>query len=341
MSTSPPDTSPGGPLQVPVVLVSFNRPEHTRRMLAAIRAVAPARLFLLADGPRPGNAADVESCAAVRAALAEVDWPCEVKRLYRDVNIGAPASVAYGLDWVFGEVEEAIVLEDDCLPNPDFFRFCAELLERYRDNPDVWMIGGRAPNVAPEAFAGASYGFTAFAAIWGWATWRRAWEAHRGRSARHDEGPAAGPDMSSSRLLTPGARRYFADVASQSTTVSFGWDSYWVLSIVAERGLAIVPAANLVVNIGFGAGATNTRGVIAGRGLETLDWPLHHPARVELNVAIERYGEQLLTQQFGRLQRYLARTLGGTSVGRLLGAGARVWRNARTRASLPDRSPAP
>jgi hypothetical protein len=324
-------------MTAPVVLVAFNRPEITRRTLDRIRAAQPSRLFLLADGPRPGRPEDVELCADVRRELDAVDWPCEVRRLYREVNIGAEASVELGLDWVFDQVEEAIILEDDCLPGADFFAFCSSLLSHHRETAEVWQISGRAPNVAPEVLGGASYSFTAVGAIWGWATWRRAWQAHRRLFPRdHGGGPtprlAGLDDLSGSRLATRAGRRYFADVARNPDGNGFGWDSYWALSIVRQNGLVATSRSNLITNIGFGADATHAGAVLPEPSLEAVQWPLRHPPELAVNPTLERSFERMLVAHVGRVARFVAPRLANSRARVVVRAIVGFWRDRRTRA---------
>jgi hypothetical protein len=313
------------------VLIAFNRPEETRRMLSRIRQAAPSHLFLLADGPRADHPEDLAGCAAVRRELEAVDWPCQVHRRYNDVNQGNVPTTEHGLDWVFEEVEEAIVLEDDCLPNDDFFRFCTELLDRYRDTERVWQISARAPSVPVERFAGASYCFARVGAIWGWATWRRAWRAYRSSPGVADEDGAApgAADLEAIRdaLLTRGGRRYFLDIARDRIGTPITWDNRWLLSILRAHGLVAVPRANLVENIGYGKDATNTRVAIPQRGLESLAWPLTHPEALTVNPAVERLAERLLAAYMGRLARRVSRLLGRGRVRDLARRVVSLWRD--------------
>src|SRR5712692_5523584 len=129
-------------LTTPVALIIFNRPETTARVFAEIAKARPSRLLLVADGPRLDHPEDVEKCTATRAIVEQVDWPCEVLTNFSEANLGCKMRPVSGINWVFENVEEAIILEDDCLPHPSFFPFCQELLERYRDDQRVMMIGG-------------------------------------------------------------------------------------------------------------------------------------------------------------------------------------------------------
>ena len=317
----------------PVALISFNRPDVTRRTLERIREAAPSELLLIADGPRPGNDDDVENCAAVRRELEAIDWPCNVRRRFSDVNLGLDPSLQGGLDWVFEQVEEAIVLEDDCLPNRDFFRFCSELLERYRSADEVWMISGRAPPVPAEVFGGASYAFTAVGPIWGWASWRRCWQRHRSISAPGDGTSApAEIDLSGSRLQSGAARRYFEDVGRAREGVGFAWDSRWSLSQIRERGLAVMPNANLIEQIGFGADATHSESEIPQLGLEPMQWPLSHPAELEVNPEIERLLERVLTAFHGRVARLASRALGNGRLRQVVRSAVGALRNRQLKA---------
>lgn len=319
-------------MTAPVVLISFNRPEATRRTLEAIREAAPADLLLIADGPRPGRDEDVANCAAVRGELEAIDWPCEVHRRYNEENLGPETTIETGLDWAFDHVGEAIILEDDCLPNADFFRFCSELLERYRDTEDVWQVTGRAPTISPEIFGEASYTFAGLGAVWGWATWDRAWSAYRARSERPAHLPLADDaEIERSRLVTRSGRRYFADVARDRPRANFGWDSHWSLAMVASRGLAVLPAANLIEVIGFGPEATHQTTPIPQRPLEPIDWPLSHPADLAVHPELQRLAERIVSFHHGRVARFVSRSLGRGRVRKVVRAAVGAWRDRQMR----------
>ena len=302
-------------LTTPVVLISFNRPDLTERALARIREVAPRELLLIADGPRPDRPDDVETCSAVREILATVDWPCEVRRRYSETNRGCETTVESGLDWVFEQVDEAIILEDDCLPGPSFFPFCVDLLERYRDDERVAQISGTTLFVPPHLFHGDSYAFGSFAGVWGWATWARAWREHREAfPRRHDEGALAGgsiphriqrPELDPRHVVTRAGRRYFEEVAASTDPVAFGWDSHWYLSTASLSRLTVTPAVNLVENVGFAEHATHTQSTRKMPAAESLALPLKHPAQVVLNPSVERELELVLVRANGRLARRL------------------------------------
>ncbi len=163
--------------ETPVVLFVFNRPHTTRRVFEAIAQVRPARLLLVADGPRQDKAGEAEACQQVREIVSHVDWPCDVSTNFAESNLGCQERVISGLDWVFSLVEEAIILEDDCLPDLSFFPFCQELLERYRGDSRIAYITGT--NLVEKYLnTDESYFFSQIGGIWGWATWRSEWQRY-------------------------------------------------------------------------------------------------------------------------------------------------------------------
>lgn len=274
-------------------MLVFNRPDTTARVLQAIRAARPARLLVVADGPRPSRPEDARRCAEVRALFDAIDWPCEVEREFAAENLGCRRRVASGLDWVFARVPEAIVLEDDCLPDPSFFPFCEELLARYRDEPRVAAVTGN--NFQGGRVRGdASYYFSRWPHIWGWASWRRAWR-------HYDVAVGDWPARARTRWLAeqlgdPRAARHWARVfdAAHAGAVDT-WDYQWTYAVWAQRGLVATPNVNLVTNIGFGAGATHTTGpatlAIPSR---PIPFPLVHPASVAADDAADRHVQREL-----------------------------------------------
>jgi hypothetical protein len=311
------------PLQAPVVLIVFRRPDVTRRNLEVLRKVRPEQLFVVADGPRPGRPEEAEQCAAVRALIDEIDWPVKVERKLAERNLGLEANVELGLDWVFSQVDRAIVLEDDCIPDPSFFAYADELLTRYADEKRIWQIGGDTHLVPQEMFGGYSYGFSTWASVWGWATWADRWQAHRaefdrdhaGAEDRVDEVPRTAPAQRTrvatphpEALVTEAAFKHFTFVSTEPDGDRYGWDHHWWVTIMSRQGLSIMPCVNLVEHDGYGEGATHTRAAKDPVPAESLAFPLQHPPVVELNEVAERELELVLLRTDGRLSR-LARKL--------------------------------
>lgn len=277
-------------MQTPVALILFNRPELTARVFAAIRGARPARLFLIADGPR--TSAERARTDAARGVVAQVDWPCEVSTRFADGNLGCGRNVAAGLDWVFGQCDRAIILEDDCLPHPSFFPFCEELLARYADEHRVSMISGDnfQPADRPVPATGESYYFSAIAHVWGWATWRRVWTRWFDASMQAwpaDRETAWLYDLLLDDRVRQTYRRAFDAVHAGRVDT---WDAQWQLAVWRSRGLVALPSGNLVSNLGFGADATHTKKADsrdANLPVVPMRFPLAHPRAIVRDAAAD------------------------------------------------------
>jgi len=242
--------------KVPILFLVFNRPNTTKRVFEKIREIKPAQLFVAADGPRPGKEGEKEICEDVRKIILQgIDWPCEVKTLFRDNNLGCGIAVSEAITWFFEHVEEGIILEDDILPSKSFFGFAKELLKLYRNDESVWIIGGNSYN--PYKMK-AEYYFSAYPHIWGWATWRRAWKNFRHHLNDIDH-----------EVLFANIRQLFLTHAEKKFWIEFYkeysknvdkniWDYQWTCRMWYNKGLAILPRENLITNIGFEEGATHT-----------------------------------------------------------------------------------
>ncbi|BET69695.1 hemolytic protein HlpA [Opitutales bacterium ASA1] len=286
-------------MHTPVAFIIFNRPDTTERVFAALRAAKPRKLFVIADGPRPGRPDDVAKCAAARAIIDRVDWECEVHRNFAEHNLGCGQRPATGLSWVFEHVDRAIILEDDCVPHPSFFRYCDELLERYADDERVMMVSGN--NFLPDGGAMPhSYTFFRFLNLWGWATWRRAWQGYDFEMKSWPSRRRAGWV----RALSPDPRiqRFWSKIYdSVYTHISLRdiWDYQFAYSVMERGGLGIAPSCNLVSNIGWGADATHTTGTsdLAALPAREMEFPLRHPTAVEYDQA---YDELVFNTVFSR-----------------------------------------
>jgi hypothetical protein len=276
-------------METAVALILFRRPETTARVFERIRDARPSRLFLIADGPRLGRVDEERECEQARAVVERVDWPCEVVRDFADENLGLKRRIPSGLDRVFEEVEEAIILEDDCLPHPSFFPYCEELLARYRDDERVVHISGSQLLLQPPTEG--SYHFSRGVGVWGWATWRRAWRlfdvdltdwhalTKRERKARLRR-----------MFEEPSERRYWRFLWDHSPEID-NWDAQWAYAALSRGLLAANPNRNLISNIGFGDDATNAIADplgIAGRPLEGISFPLVDPPEVRRNADADR-----------------------------------------------------
>ena len=268
-------------LRTPVALIVFKRPETTRRVFAAIANARPSRLLLIADGPRPDRLGESNLCDEVRRIISKVDWPCKVDTNFAVENMGCRRRMISGLNWVFSLVEEAIILEDDCLPDRSFFPYCSELLERYRDQRQVCFIEGfnSLESRFPFTF---SYFFSLSTGIWGWATWRRAWQ-------EYDEHIRSWPAVKEAgllHLLFPDKKlvAYWTRVfdSMYRGTGPNTWDYQWLYTCWTRNWLSVLPGRNLVQNIGFGPEATHTASIDSDLKLPhgEMEFPLRHPPAI-------------------------------------------------------------
>lgn len=275
-------------IHTPIAYIIFNRPHHTARTFEVLRAQRPAALFIIADGPRPAYPTDKELCAEVRAIVERVDWPCRVHRHYAETNFGLKRRVSSGLDWVFGQVDRVIVLEDDCVPHPDFFTFCDALLELYADDERVWVVTGN--NFQDGRRRGdAAYYFSMYNHCWGWATWRRAWCHYQGDLPFWPDWKDSADWRRKTRDRV--AQRYWAAIFDRVRAGAIDtWDYPWTASIWYHGGLTATPNSNLVTNIGFGPAATHTLASDDREGLSVQPLGmLTHPGRVTQDVDADRY----------------------------------------------------
>ncbi|OAM87617.1 hypothetical protein OH491_21560 [Termitidicoccus mucosus] len=240
-----------------VTLILFNRPGPTARVLARVRDARPSTLLVICDGPRPHRPDDAGRVAAVRRLVDEsIDWPCRVLRDYSETNLGCMRRIQTGLNWVFSQVEETIVLEDDCLPHPDFFTFAASTLARYRDDPRVMNISG-TNLIARRHRPRHACWFSQHTWIWGWATWRRAWRHY---DADYSTWDARLPALRAS-FASAWERQYWIstfDQARRNLQAANSWGFQWNYTCRSLGGLTAMPRANLVENLGFTADSTHT-----------------------------------------------------------------------------------
>ncbi|MFM6367343.1 MAG: glycosyltransferase family 2 protein, partial [Dolichospermum sp.] len=266
-------------MKTPVAFIIFNRPDTTKRVFEAIRQAKPPKLLVIADGPRADRLGEAEKCAAARAIIEGVDWECEVLTNYSDVNLGCKIRVSGGLDWVFSEVEEAIILEDDCLPDPSFFPFCEELLERYRDDTRIAVISGQN-NLFGYRSSPYSYYFSKHPYIWGWATWRRAWKYYDVEMSLWTEiknGNCIDNILPSKKAVKCWEKIFQNTYDGKAETV---WDYRWTFACLINNFLCITSNVNLISNIGFGESSTHTKdsdNKFSNLPTQEVTFPLKHP----------------------------------------------------------------
>jgi hypothetical protein len=240
-------------VSLPVLVTTYNRPGHTRDLMDALRAVTPQRLFISSDGPKE----DKESSrlvSEVRAIIAHaVDWPCEVETLFQAHNLGSRRGMQAALNWFFAEVEEGVVLEDDCIPHPEFFELAGIFLDKYRDRREVWGFSG--DNSGSLRVRGRhSVGFGSFPLVWGWATWADRWEKYDAELRTYPYGDANpfGVGKPANLAFAQDLNRIYAGEGKDA------WDYQLSWTVLSQQGLWGYARDNLITNIGFGPSATHT-----------------------------------------------------------------------------------
>ncbi len=241
----------------PILFIIFNRIRTTPKAFECIRQMRPKHLYIAADGPRAEKPGEELICQQTRElVLRMIDWPCEVKTLFRDENWGCGKGVSDAISWFFNQVEEGIVLEDDCIPHPSFFEFCSVLLDRYRDNEKIMHIGGNNFQFGQTRGDG-DYYYSFFSHNWGWASWKRAWE-HFEYDVDNEKNKIRKIYKAAYKNNKPLINFFdnrFIEVKSPQNHI---WDIQWHFAIIKNKGISIVPNKNLVENIGFGTDGTHT-----------------------------------------------------------------------------------
>jgi hypothetical protein len=283
--------------QIPILIIAWRRPELLSGLLRALRPFRPEFLYVACDGPRDGFETDSERVLTTRYVIeSEIDWPCRLQRLYSNINYGCRLGPVRAIDWFFSQVEEGIVLEEDCIPSEEFLPFCAELLEFYRHDHRIWCIGGVnfQQRIRPGEF---SYYFSRYNHCWGWASWRRCWK-------NFDLEMSQWPVFCKSGLInslfpSQRERRYWLRAWTQTYDKSVPvtwWDYQWAFACMANSGLTVLPNVNLVSNIGFGPDASHTliapstvRRADAGSRVNFRCFPLTHPSFVVADEEADSY----------------------------------------------------
>lgn len=244
----------------PILLITFNRPQCTQQVLEQLRIARVPKLYVFNDAPRKGNLNDEEARSAIRMLLEGIDWPCTLHTYFPETNMGCAKGVSGAISWIFSQEEKAIILEDDTVPANSFFPYCNELLERYKDDSRVWMISGNNYN---ETFLLTnSYTFSRSAIhIWGWATWKRSWAQF---NLTLEAWPAFQKTGGFTNIFNNTAeqrfwtKKYAALYKQKEVVTAHTWDYQFVLSVLINGGLCVVPAKNLVTNIGHTGAHTTT-----------------------------------------------------------------------------------
>ena len=271
----------------PILFLIFNRPDTTKKVFDKIRQLRPRLLFISADGPRPDKTGEGEKCKAARNIIQHIDWTCEVRTNFLEKNLGCRVAVSSGIDWFFSHVPEGIILEDDCCPDLSFFPFCETMLGTYRSQERIMHVGGT--NFQDGRLRGdGSYYISNLGHVWGWATWKRAWQKYdvdipTFRSEEHRL-----LELFPDRRTRAYWQKNFESVYYKKKDT---WDYQWQYALSTNNGLAIIPNVNLISNIGFDANATHTTGgfpVLANRPTGKMD-NIRHPKIITPDLQADEY----------------------------------------------------
>lgn len=294
----------------PILFTIFNNPDTTGKVFEVIKKIKPTKLYIAADGARVHKVGEFELCVATRKVTENIDWPCEVYRKYSDTNLGCKISMSSAITWFFENIEEGIILEDDCVPDMSFFTFCQELLEKYKNVDKVKMISGNNFQFGKK-YGEESYYFSNFPSIWGWATWRRAWKDFD-------------IDMKTYPLFKKDKK--IESIFKNKTIQKFmlglfdklyknemnTWAGRWVYAIYDKDGVSITPNVNLVSNIGFNESATHTksRDDILGNIPSHSISKITHPLSITINTEADNnnfknvFYRSILTKIFSKMKKY-------------------------------------
>lgn len=272
----------------PILILTFNRPDLTKKLLIVLSKIKPNNIFFASDGPREHIKSDMNNVNKTRGLIRLINWSCDVKTLFNDKNLGCAKSVHQAIDWFFENVDQGIILEDDCIPDETFFTFSSEMLKKYRNHKKIMAIGGQCFNHKTLKITNKeSYQFSGYIFCWGWATWRRAWRNFDFNMRRWN-------DLSAQKILqTRGNNsilfsmywtRIFNDLYENKIN---SWAYRWLYSCWMNNGISIIPNANLVQNIGFRNDATHTskgNKFTENLPLQKLVLPIRHPKKISIDI---------------------------------------------------------
>ncbi len=289
-------------MKTPILLLVFNRPLLTQLVFDSIKTARPEQLFVAFDGPRIGYDADIQNVKKIEQIINSVDWDCRVLILRREENLGVGVAVSSAIDWFFEHVDEGIILEDDCIPSMSFFRFCEDMLVKYRNINSIMAVNGSNPCPTPTSID--SYFFSSYNLIWGWATWRRAWQCYKFSLNEISNTDIFLNLMLKFKFNFVSVRSWYKHLNLVRNGSINTWDYQWIYSCFRHGGLIITPKVNLVENMGNFENPThiNNDALFIGLKASELHFPLMHPPIMKINHSMDY---KIKKHRFGNTFRIL------------------------------------
>ena len=271
-------------VEVPTLIILYNRPDKTRKLLEELGKIKPKEVYIFCDGPK--NEGDTAKIADIKKQISTLSWAKRSTHRFEPKNLGCKTGVSTAISWFFQNVESGIILEDDCIPNKSFFTFCSELLKKYKTDDRVSLIAGTNSGVKVET--NHSYYFSTYSNIWGWASWADRWSSYswlEKNGIKLLSTAAVLSDLQAKKI----PQNFISNTLSSLRGTLDTWDYMWTMSNILNNRLAIIPKVNMISNIGFGADSTHTKVVtnLANMSRKTMEFPLRHPQWVLPNAVFD------------------------------------------------------
>ncbi|MCW7462938.1 hypothetical protein [Leptospira limi] len=297
-------------MSVPVLLIAFNRPDLAEKTLMRMIEANPSKIYFAVDGARIDKPEELAKVKQVRnlTSLIPTSIPYEVR--FSDTNHGCREGVSSAITWFFSKEESGIILEDDCFPDLSFFPFCEELLIKYKDDHQIGMISGDN-FFRNKIHLKDSYFYSTYFHIWGWATWRRAWNGYQSTGIQHEELYSV---LSKKFFFKRQILKWYNWINGSSSGKVDTWDHQWTFHNWKENRISIMPNVNLISNIGFRSDGTHTideNSQLANLDLDSIPFPLVHPKKRKLKflyhifVEVNYYPNKIYQLVFNLILNYL------------------------------------
>ncbi|MDR2970402.1 MAG: hypothetical protein LBU83_00525 [Bacteroidales bacterium] len=268
--------------KTPILLILYNRVEETHNLFQIIRKIKPEKLYVAADGANRNIQIDYQMCLKARSVIMP-EWKCETKYMFHDEHIGKSKNAYKAISWMFEHEKEGIILFDDTMPNLDFFHYCEQLLEKYRDVPEIMHIGANYLERGKKYLKN-SYHYSAYAFIWGFATWRRTWQEFNLEIKKEPEEVYKIIDK---YVHNPIEKIFCHRIYNVLRKYNLDyWEYQYNFHIWKKDGLCIAPNVNLVTNVGFKKRKRHIRKLMKDTAPIL---PLQHPAIIERNRKADAY----------------------------------------------------